>query len=386
MGPSRTPTAWHVAAIDDLDTLAAWGPAWDDLALRTRPAQPTLSYTWVRAQLEHLHPADTPWCVTFVSRGTRVVGVLPLRRDPNARGTGRWLPVLRSLADDHTPIAGPLLGEVDDPHHVLDLLVRAHFRHRPHPVSIVLEGLTAWSPSTIALRGGLPPWRVQRFADVAEGSTVDARVPYAEHLAALSSNARSQVRRAEKAIGRQGRLAFEIERGDLRFTERFEAYKELEASGWKGRAGTALAHRPRDEAFFRTLYGRLAAAGQLYWHVLSCGDQTVAMEVVVRLGRRIVVHKVAYDEAWRTHSPGHVVWSRTLEAACSDPELRTVDLLSYDALADRWKAVPYPYDRVLVHRTGLVPLLFAHAPSKVRATLRSWRELWRELWRARKDG
>ena len=64
------------------------------------------------------------------------------------------------------------------------------------------------------------------------------------------------------------------------------------------------------------------------------------------------------------------------------PELRTVDLLSYDALADRWKAVPYPYDRVLVHRTGLVPLLFAHAPSKVRATLRSWRE----LWRARKDG
>ncbi|MGE0191891.1 MAG: GNAT family N-acetyltransferase [Planctomycetota bacterium] len=378
MGPSRTPTAWHVAAIDDLDTLAAWGPAWDDLALRTRPAQPTLSYSWVRAQLEHLQPAGTPWCVTFASRGTRVVGVLPLVRAAGARGVGRWLPVLRSLADDHTPIAGPLLGEVDDPHHVLELLVRAHFQRRPHPASIVLEGLTAWSPASIALREGLPPWRVQRFADVAEGSTVDARVPYAEHLAALSGNARSQLRRAAKAIGRQGRLRFEIEDGRERFAERFEAYKALEASGWKGRAGTALAHRPRDEAFFRALYGRLANAGHLRWHLLSAGEQPVAMEVIVRFGRRVVVHKVAYDEMWRSSSPGHVVWSHTLEAACEDPGIRTVDLLTYDSLADRWKAVPYPYDRVLIHRTGLVPLLFAHAPSKARAAVRRWSERWRE--------
>ena len=28
MGPSRTPTAWHVAAIDDLDTLGFAGMTW----------------------------------------------------------------------------------------------------------------------------------------------------------------------------------------------------------------------------------------------------------------------------------------------------------------------------------------------------------------------
>ncbi len=367
--------------VEDLAALAPWIPAWDALALRTHPTQPTLSGTWVRALLERVVEEGGRFGVAFVTRGTRVLGVLPLRDAPGRR---RRLASLQSLADDHTPLAGPLLADLDERSRVLDLLVRAHFGRRPRPVTLDLRGIAAWSPASDVLREGLPPWRTHYTPRAAEGSTIDARVAYEDHLAALSSNTRSQLRRGERALARSGPVSFERIDGATAFDEPFQTFMSLEASGWKGRAGTAMALRPRDEAFFRSLFRHLAAAGYLRWHVLRVAERPIAMEVVVRFGHRLLVYKVAYDEGFGGASPGHLVWSRTLEAACADPEIRTIDLLTYDSLAERWRAVPYPQDRVLVHRTGLVPLLFAHAPAKIRSRLRSMRDAWRE--RRRKDG
>lgn len=378
MGPDHPlSAAWHVALIDDVGTLRAWGAAWNELAQRTRPAQPTRSYTWVRAQLEHLDEDGIHWAVAFVSRGARLVGVLPLVTTPAARGTARWLPVLRTLADDHTPLAGPLIGDVEHGREVLQLLVAAHLRRRPRPASILFEGMVAWHPAGELLRAGLPPYRVQRFADVAEGSTVDARVPFQEHVAALSRNARSQWRRAGRRLAHQGRLAFSIEEDARDFAARYEEFQALEASGWKGRAGTAIAVVPRDTAFFHSLLGSLASAGHLRWHVLRLDGRAIAMEIGIRFAARLVIYKVAYDEALRGHSPGHLVWARALEAACADPSIRTIDLLTYDSLARRWNATPYPYDRFLLHRPGWIPTLFAHAPAALKARLRALRERWR---------
>lgn len=387
MGPDHSPpTTWHVALIDDAQTLRAWAGAWNELALRTRPAQPTRSYTWVRAQLEHLGKPGGHWSVAFVSRGARLVGVLPLVSAPAPRGTARWLPVLRTLADDHTPIAGPLLGDVEHGRHVLQLLVAAHLRRRPRPASILFEGMVAWHPAGAVLRDGLAPYRLQRFADVAEGSTVDARVPFTEHVAALSRNARSQWRRAERNLARQGELTFTLEADPRQFGAHYEEFQALEASGWKGRAGTAIATAPGDAAFFRTLLGDLSAAGHLRWHVLRLDGRAIAMEIGIRFAQRLVVYKVAYDESLRTHSPGHVVWGRVLEAACADPAIRTIDLLTHDSLAQRWNASPYPYDRFLLHRPGWIPTLFAHAPAAAKARLRALRERWRARRARTTDG
>jgi len=84
----------------------------------------------------------------------------------------------------------------------------------------------------------------------------------------------------------------------------FEAFLALEAAGWKGRAGTAIANDPADLAFMRVAVAGLAASGGAEVHAIERDGRPVASGLILRSADGAWFHKIAYDEALAKHSPG----------------------------------------------------------------------------------
>lgn len=104
----------------------------------------------------------------------------------------------------------------------------------------------------------------------------------------------------------------------------------VEASGWKGRAGTAMACRAKDAAFYREVTSRFGATGRLRLYSLEVGGQTLAMQTNFYTGSALFDWKVAYDERFAQYGPGTQLQLRVIDLArregvhwidsCSDAE------------------------------------------------------------------
>lgn len=86
------------------------------------------------------------------------------------------------------------------------------------------------------------------------------------------------------------------------------SYLELEAAGWKGRSGTALALHPGDRAFFAEMCRTLHAAGMLAFDALELDGRPIAIACSLRASAAAdapeFVFKIAYDETLARQSPG----------------------------------------------------------------------------------
>lgn len=121
---------------------------------------------------------------------------------------------------------------------------------------------------------------------------------------ALSGKKRKELRRLRARIEAEGRLSFSTlaERDDLSLW--MQDFLALEASGWKGRAGTALAAKPESRAFFAAALLRAFDAGALDFHRLAVNDRPIAMIVNFTGGGGAYSFKIAYDEEFARYSPG----------------------------------------------------------------------------------
>ncbi len=107
-------------------------------------------------------------------------------------------------------------------------------------------------------------------------------------------NLRRQRRRLEEELG-------PVRARDLGATDHegaLERLLALEAAGWKGRGGTALASNSAHASFFREATGAAARRGAAQVWVLEAGDTTVAALCAVVDGRGAFHLKTAYDERY----------------------------------------------------------------------------------------
>jgi CelD/BcsL family acetyltransferase involved in cellulose biosynthesis len=117
-----------------------------------------------------------------------------------------------------------------------------------------------------------------------------------------------------------------------------EAFVRLEAAGWKGREGTALADRAGDRTFFAAMAAGMAARGNLRLWTLAGEGRTVAMACELRAGDAVFGFKTCHDERLRRFSPGTQLLADlldrfraderlTLYDSCSDPDAAGVNEL-----------------------------------------------------------
>ena len=127
--------------------------------------------------------------------------------------------------------------------------------------------------------------------------------PSAKHRARI----RSLARRIERELGP---LSLVVTRDAEEIAAQCNAFLALEASGWKGRAGSALSACLSTEAFFRSTLNEGTRREAFEMAQLIAGGQTIAISTMLIGPRGRYGFKSAFDERYAALGPGTVLLAR----------------------------------------------------------------------------
>lgn len=86
-----------------------------------------------------------------------------------------------------------------------------------------------------------------------------------------------------------------------------DEFLALEAAGWKGRSGTALASNPEHARFYRAALKEAHGRGRLSLLQLRLDGRLLAARIMIVTGTGSCVPKIAYDEAFSAVGPGSLL-------------------------------------------------------------------------------
>ena len=141
----------------------------------------------------------------------------------------------------------------------------------------------------------------------------------------LNAKRRKEMRRRRARLEEEGALRFEMSAAGDDFDAWADDFMALEASGWKGAAGTAMRQDPASERFFKEAVRSAAAADEVRFFRLMLGARTIAAAVNFQSGAVSYSFKIAYDEAYSRFSPGVMMETDMMKALEGAPGLAFVD-------------------------------------------------------------
>ena len=104
-----------------------------------------------------------------------------------------------------------------------------------------------------------------------------------------------------------------------------EDFVRIEASGWKGSNGSAIASHPATDAYFRAALVGAQQAGMLDMLRIDLDGRAIAMLVNFRHGRGGFSYKIAIDEDYGRYSPGVLIEIDNLHRTQGDDALDWMD-------------------------------------------------------------
>ncbi|AOL94355.1 Acetyltransferase involved in cellulose biosynthesis, CelD/BcsL family [Porphyrobacter sp. LM 6] len=141
---------------------------------------------------------------------------------------------------------------------------------------------------------------------------------------AMSAKKRKELRRQHARLAEEGALTFERLAGNEDLAGWTDEFLALEAAGWKGEAGSALASAPGTRRFFAATLAQAAAAGRLERLALRLDGRAIAMLVNFITPPGAYSFKTAYDESFARFSPGMLLQLENL-ALLDRPDITWAD-------------------------------------------------------------
>lgn len=142
--------------------------------------------------------------------------------------------------------------------------------------------------------------------------------------AAVRAKKRKELRRQANRLAEQGAVGFRRWQAGEAIDPWIDAFLDLEARGWKGRAGSALASHSDTQAWFRAIVAGAADAGRLDMRALDLGDRPLAMLINFLAPPGGFSFKTAFDEDYARFSPGVLLQQANLDLL-RDPVIAWVD-------------------------------------------------------------
>ncbi|HEV2430394.1 MAG TPA: GNAT family N-acetyltransferase, partial [Burkholderiales bacterium] len=273
--------------------LSALIPEWEALADEAAEPNPFYEHWMLLPALEAYAAEDEARCVAVWQDG-KLEALFPMRLERRFRGLP--VPALRSWYHRNMLVCAPLVRQNSAAASVGALLASG--------LAPVMEFL--WIPTGGVFYGALAeaatharlPWMVS------DAYTRPVILHSRDPRARFNSNMRNNLRRWQARLAEAGKLApVRLAPGDdvAAWTEGF---MRLEASGWKGKRGSALACREDDRRFVAAVFPEAFRRGRLQITGLDLDGRPLARHCMIAHGEGAYCFKIAYDEAYARCSPG----------------------------------------------------------------------------------
>ena len=233
------------------------------------------------------------------------------------------LPMLVS-ADPYGTLCTPLLDRDALEDAVAGILQQARQvgAHALMLRAVSLDGATMKAFADMLGRDGIAPLVLQSHVRACLDASGDGDDVLRD---ALGAKKLKELRRQRNRLAEHGAVEFAVARTPAEVAAAVETFLVLEASGWKGKRGTALGQDEGDAAFVRRATAALADTGQCEIVTLRAGEHAVAAAIVLRHQDRAFYFKLGVDERYAKFSPGVQLTLDLTRHLCADPAIAMVD-------------------------------------------------------------
>ncbi|UXH80150.1 GNAT family N-acetyltransferase [Roseateles amylovorans] len=334
---------WTTYPLPTADAFAPHAAAWNALQARVAPL-PFLESGFIQ-----------PLLAAFGTGRER----LALRGNPQAPtaaaivvkgGRGQWT--------TFQPSQLPLGCWLSEPGAALEPLAAELVRDLPQPALAL--GLTQLDSLFHPRAEDGPRWRGQDYIDTA---WVEMAGDFETYWEARGKNLRQNIRKQQKkleAAGTQTRLECLTRPEDV--APALAHYGRLEASGWKGQEGTAIAPGHPQYAFYLAMLEHFCRAGRARIYTYFFDDAVVSMDLCIDTNGKLVILKTAYDEAHKAVSPStlmrHQQFEQLFTAAAAGGPIRRIEF--YGKVMEwhtRWTTTARPLYHGTCYRWGFIKSL-----------------------------
>ena len=289
---------------------SAFTEAWDALVAEATQPNPFLEPWFLLPSLDHFGGER----VRLIARyeGERLAGIMPIERRTSYYGYP--VPHLAGWLHDNSFCGGPLVARGSEHAFWRDLLAELD-REPGLALFLHLPGLPADGALHAALEDVLAAEhrRAVTVQDEARAMLVSGLSPAAYLEASMSAKKRKELRRQHKRLSEEGELRFVRAKDADGSRLWIDQFLGLEAAGWKGDAGSALADAPETRAFFTSALAGAAEAGRLERLTLLLDGNPIAMLATFLTPPGAFGFKTTFDERYARFSPGLLLQIENLD-------------------------------------------------------------------------
>jgi CelD/BcsL family acetyltransferase involved in cellulose biosynthesis len=331
--------------------------AWERLAA---DCNPVTGFAYARAWAAGLDGAQRLNVMVAGGADARAIAPLVINRD------GGWL----------TLLAAEMYEILDFPHADEDAvweLARAIVRTgRP----LDLKRIPAGSPAVAAIEAAYRGRGIVRRKPVGGSPWIPLDESWVEPEMRLEAGRRSDLRRARRQAEKIGAVRVEIVTpAPAQLPQLLEEAFQVEAAGWKGAHGTALAIDPVRGDFFRRYTERACAQGVLRLCTLRIGERAAAAQIAIESGTRFDLLRAGYDEQFARCSPGMLLTAESIRYAAR----RGLGSYEFNGDVEPWTQVWTRHEHVCCSLRA-----YPFSPRGVMALMADggsagWRKLWQRF-------
>lgn len=254
------------------------------------------------------------------ARPQRLIGLFPLRLE---RRYG-VLATLTGWTHPYAPLGVPLVDR-DEAEAAIGALLD-HVAADPRLPKLMLLPLIARDGAFAAALTRVLAQHGGAAADFGEHARAllapEKRANYLDHVAHKKLK---ELRRQRRRLDETGTVTFMSAHEAADIAPALADYLMLEASGWKGRAGTAVRQNAEVLHFVQSAIAALAAEGRVRIDRLTRGAKPLAAAITLRAGDHAWFWKIAYDEAHAGFSPGVQLTLDVTRALLADTSVSQTD-------------------------------------------------------------
>lgn len=212
----------------------------------------------------------------------------------------------------------------------------------------------------------------------------DSRDDYLQR--AVAAKTRKELSRKRRRLEETGAVTREAVTAPAAIGQAVADFFALEASGWKGRAGTAAAMSGDIRGFIEKAVTALAADGKARADLVRVDGKPIAATLILMSGDTAWGWKIAYDESYARFSPAVQLVLDLTQMLLANPGIRRADSCAtpdHPMIDHLWRERLPLADRMIALRPGIGFTLARNLEAARRSAI-GFAKAGRDLWMRRK--